>query len=64
MFYLIILITVPVLFLLWEREMAALTIIVVRLLSTKHNPFLENSMNSAVHARQNMYLLYNVYVCV
>lgn len=44
--------------------MAALTIIVVRLLSTKHNPFLENSMNSAVHARQNMYLLYTVYVCV
>lgn len=43
--------------------MAALTIIVVHL-STKHNPFLENSMNSAVHARQNMYLLYNVYVCV
>lgn len=43
--------------------MAALTIIVVRL-STKHNPFLENSKNSAVHARQNMYLLYNIYVCV
>lgn len=43
--------------------MAALTIIAVRL-STKHNPFLKNSMNSAVHARQNMYLLYNVYVCV
>lgn len=63
MFYSIILITVPVLFLLWEGEMAALTIIVVHL-STKHNPFLENSMNSAVHARQNMYLLYNVYVCV
>lgn len=63
MFYLIILITVPVLFFLWEGEMAALTIIVVHL-STKHNPFLENSMNSAVHARQNMYLLYNVYVCV
>lgn len=63
MFYLIILMTVPVLFLLWEGEMAALTIIVVRL-STKHNPFLENSKNSAVHARQNMYLLYNIYVCV